>query len=349
MKAIEINRLFLVTLTLKKGTFEGHNIAERPVDTEAFVAQHNLTTANFDSIIGESTRKLLEYRNKRVRPGLDFKCLLSWNALGVTNLIRSALSLHDKKMMQRGLELLAAIERFFVKDETIYHVHTAGESKISAFCDDLAFLMEAYSYALLATGASHYLTQMIAVGRKIEKNFIDPESEVIYFSAADSRLPFRPVKPEDNVIYSPLSAIARACEQALAWVGVQTNKFQIEETDTRLLETLSRQAFANALGLAKQAPVACAQLLQVARWKEQSRTMLVEANDVGVASFEHIAEAYRVALTHNCVVANSQPLQSSYALSYFNENRHGATRYSYCDRNGCQLPTKNLNEIFHEG
>lgn len=333
----------------KEGNFEGHNIAERPVDTEAFAAQHNLTSAQMDLSVGDATRKLLEHRNKRVRPGLDFKCLLSWNALGVTGLIRSALALHDKKIMQRGLELLGAIERFFVKDETVYHVHTAGESKISAFCDDLAFLMEAYSYALLATGASHYLTHMIAIARKIEKEFVDQQSEVIYFSAADSRLPFRPVKPEDNVIYSPLSAIARACEQALAWVGVQTNQYQLEETDTQLLKTLSRQAFANAVGLAKQAPIACAQLLQVARWKEQNRTMLVEATDAGVASFEHIADAYREALTHNCMVANSQPLQSSYALSYFNEGRHGATTYSYCDRNGCQLPTKNLNEIFHEG
>lgn len=333
----------------KEGNFESQNIAERPVDAEVFAANHNLTATQLELIISDATRALLEYRSGRVRPGLDFKCLLSWNALGVSGLIRSALSLSDKKIMQRGLELLTAIERFFVKDGNFFHVHTDGESKISPFCDDLAFLMEAYSYALLATGAPHYLNQIILLGRKIEKEFVDQVSEVIYFSAANSQLPFRPVKPEDNVICSPLSAIARACEQALAWVGVQTHSPQIGEADASLLKTLSRQAFANAVGLAKQAPIACAQLLQVARWKEESRTMLVEAKDDGVASFEHIAEAYRQSLTHNCIVANSQPLNNSFTLSYFNEGRQSETTYSYCERNGCQLPTKNLTEIFNEG
>ena len=65
----------------EKGNWEGKNILWVKVPLHQFALERNMDPALLASFIIRSKQKLLEQRSKRVRPQLDDKILLGWNAL----------------------------------------------------------------------------------------------------------------------------------------------------------------------------------------------------------------------------------------------------------------------------
>ena len=64
-----------------KGNWEEKNIPRIKKPLNDFATENNLDIAEFTSLIKSGKQKLLQKRAERIRPALDDKILLGWNAL----------------------------------------------------------------------------------------------------------------------------------------------------------------------------------------------------------------------------------------------------------------------------
>ena len=73
------------------GNFEqGASVLHQKVELEALADSHNLDPEELRSILGEDRCKLLNHREKRIKPGRDEKIMTDWNGLMIGSLARAS-------------------------------------------------------------------------------------------------------------------------------------------------------------------------------------------------------------------------------------------------------------------
>ena len=97
----------------------------------------------FKETIENNLSQLYDYRSARIAPGLDDKCISSWNNLQLKALADSALYLNDTALLDEAIELEKCIEKDFYKDGKLKRISKNGSAKIEAFLEDYATYIEA--------------------------------------------------------------------------------------------------------------------------------------------------------------------------------------------------------------
>ncbi|APJ04974.1 thioredoxin domain-containing protein [Silvanigrella aquatica] len=335
------------------GNFEGTHILTIPHDFKKFCAQVSIEIEEGIKFLNESKNILLQERNKRVRPALDNKCLLSWNSLAVTSFIQSAISLNNSNLLERGLNLLQNIFIHFKTPLGYQHVYINGQAKIEPFSDDLGFLLEACIEALFITGCEALISEILDISKTIHKNYIDPISGTLYFSKNQDDLINRPIKPEDNVIYSPNSAIFGSLTKFIVWLGATNNYDKISSSDHKMLESLALISVSNTVILSEKSPHACAKMLQKLKYLEHKNVIIIndKLNRIpSLTSFHHAFLTCVKKLNEYSVVGSD--LNSKFDLLNIHEyskellKQESESKYSFCSIKGCSLPTDNLYNLF---
>ena len=154
----EILRYLGVT---KDGNFEGKN---NPYIDELYPKPNNLSKA----------KKILKnIRDKRAYPFVDYKILLSWNAL----LIRALFKASDIKgdLKEIGLNSLEILMKKVYIDSKLYHQVLLGKKpKIEAILEDYSFLISALIAAYEATYDEKFLKIADSLTKEaISKFYID--------------------------------------------------------------------------------------------------------------------------------------------------------------------------------
>ena len=125
------------------GNWEGRTILRRVMDDAALAEEFGLPAARMGSALAAARQRLLARRGERVRPGLDDKVLLSWNALAVTAFARAHRALGDED----HLRVAQTAGRFLLdnlrSDGRYCAVWSRGTAKVSAMLDDHAFWLQA--------------------------------------------------------------------------------------------------------------------------------------------------------------------------------------------------------------
>jgi len=164
------------------GNWEETNILWLPESVEIFAEKNGFQHAELAEKLKRCRSLLVNERNKRIKPLLDDKQLLSWNAL--MNIccckIYAALGLEEAK--QLALNNIRFIENRFLAAEA-KHSYKNGESKIDAFLDDCAYLIKAYLQLQEITGDFNYLEKGKALTEKLIESFSDEEQLMFYFTS----------------------------------------------------------------------------------------------------------------------------------------------------------------------
>ena len=173
------------------------------------------TQANF--MIGESDafkvvkQSLFATREKRIRPSLDHKIILSWNALTITAFCKAAAALGDRDYRQQAINAMQWIENNMYDKEGhyFYHTNTNGQNKSYAFLDDYAALIQAYISLQEITGDFTYLHKAKQWTDYVQTHFIDEEKVFFYFTAAYQKDVI--IRKKDNYDGAQPSANAMMC------------------------------------------------------------------------------------------------------------------------------------------
>lgn len=132
----------------------------------------------------EVKKLLLSIREKRVKPGLDHKIILSWNNLMIVALCKAAAALSDQSLIGKAIDSIQWIEKnmYNVSSNNFYHVNTNGKNSTPAFLDDYASLIHAYIYLQEVTGDTSYLYKAKQWTEYVQAHFLDEEKVFYYFT-----------------------------------------------------------------------------------------------------------------------------------------------------------------------
>lgn len=142
------------------GNWEEQNILWIQQPLEQFAAEKGYDPAVLGAMLKGCREKLLAVRANRIRPGLDDKILLGWNALMVHACCKAFAALGDetyRQMAVRNMEFCLSHFRQGPDTQAFYHTWKGGQAKYPAFLDDYACLIRALIALQEITGDTGYL------------------------------------------------------------------------------------------------------------------------------------------------------------------------------------------------
>ena len=146
----------------ERGNFEGANILESRGPEPEPEVRSRIRAA------------LLQARSARVRPGLDDKRLVAWNALMISALAEAGAVLERDDYLGSARRAAAFILDDMHDDRgRLLRTYNAGEAKLNAYLEDHAFLLE----ALLALYEATFEPRWFAAARKLADTIIERFSD----------------------------------------------------------------------------------------------------------------------------------------------------------------------------
>ena len=169
----------------ENGNWEHTNILWQTKLMADFVAENKLDMDQFSVQLKEAGSLLLLNRNKRIRPLLDDKIILSWNALMNIACSKAFAATGFEKYRKLAIRNMHFIEQSFFDQRlnTIHHTYKNGEAKHPAFLDDYAFLIQAYIHLQEITSDQEYLKKAARLVNIVCTHFNDQTSSFFYFTA----------------------------------------------------------------------------------------------------------------------------------------------------------------------
>ncbi|WP_313513479.1 thioredoxin domain-containing protein [Sphingobacterium sp.] len=159
----------------------------------------------------EIKAKLLQYRSKRIRPGLDHKQLTTWNALFMKGLIDSYRAFANSHFLELAEGIATFIEEHCCQNGRLLHQPSDHNRTIFGFLDDYAFTIEAYIALYEATFEEKWLERAKSYLEIAISQFFDENEAVFYYSSKDAEvLIARKSEIMDNVIPASSSTIVRS-------------------------------------------------------------------------------------------------------------------------------------------
>jgi len=193
------------------GNFEGKTILANNIKTSAIAFKFNKTEDEVNKIISEGSSKLLGIRDKRTQPGKDDKVLTAWNGLMISAFVKGYRISGKAKYLDIALTATSFYQQQFEKHGVLQRVFKDGKSKLNAYLDDYAYLVNAIVDVFETTGKASYLNFAAELSDYLLDHFWDDKSSNFFFTADDhEKLIIRPKSNYDLSMPSGNSVTANA-------------------------------------------------------------------------------------------------------------------------------------------
>ena len=167
----------------ENGNWEHTNILHITDDITVVAKAFDLQEETAAKIIKACNAKLLEHRNKRIRPATDDKILLSWNALLITAFCKAFAATLQNEYLQEAESLFQFVQKAFSEDNVHFlHTYKNGEAKIPAFLEDYAYLIESAICLQEITSSADYLVFAKSLTNFVLENFSEENGLFFYFT-----------------------------------------------------------------------------------------------------------------------------------------------------------------------
>lgn len=172
----------------EQGNWEHVNILWIKDPAATFALAQGMDPWEFQALLEKCSQILMEARDQRIRPGLDDKILLGWNALLNTAYSKAFAALGRESYRQQAINQMDFLEKAFrVSDGSWHHTYKNGVAKLPAFLDDYAYLIQAYIQLQEITGNSNYLVKAKAITDWVCTHFSEEETGFFYFTHQDQQ------------------------------------------------------------------------------------------------------------------------------------------------------------------
>ncbi|NGM63144.1 thioredoxin domain-containing protein [Sphingobacterium sp. SGG-5] len=285
------------------------------------------SAAEWAAYLGEIKTKLLNYRAKRIRPGLDNKQLTTWNALLLKGLIDAYRVFSKQAYLSSALGIASFLEEICQHKGQLLHQPADLNRRIPAFLDDYAFTIEAFTALYEATFDEKWLTRAKELAERAIDLFYDTENQVFYYTADNTeKLIARKSEIMDNVIPSSSSTMVRQ----LYKLGVLYD----EPTFTYIAD----QVFANVFPHIKSYGSA------YSNWAIQLLEHHFGVNEIALTGEQ--AVSWREELDRSCYIPNKITLGGTKSTLPLLINRQGFDSKAYlCRHKTCSLPQTSIAQL----
>jgi uncharacterized protein YyaL (SSP411 family) len=170
-----------------QGNWEGRNILRVRLPLEEFADKKKLNIDRVKNIVQSVKEKLLEKRSHRIRPQLDDKILLGWNALMNIACSKAYMATGEEEYRDLATHNMKFILDSFRNEDTLglYHSYKNGEAKFPAFLDDIAYLIQAMILLQEITGETEYLEKGKSLTEHVIAHFSEENGPFFYYTPKD--------------------------------------------------------------------------------------------------------------------------------------------------------------------
>ncbi|WPV68437.1 thioredoxin domain-containing protein [Chitinophaga sp. LS1] len=172
----------------EEGNWEETNILWIKQSLSAFAAENQVDETALSEQLAIGLAKLMEVRSQRIRPGLDDKLLLGWNALMIHACCKAFAATGEESYRDMALKAIDFCWTHFRKDgeDSFYHTYKNGQAKYPAFLDDYAWLIRALIALQEVTGDKTWLDKAFSLTSFVLQHFSD-ETGVYCFYTVESQ------------------------------------------------------------------------------------------------------------------------------------------------------------------
>ncbi len=168
------------------GNWEGNTILYNEINMSTVSFQCGIGEDELRRLLQDGTQKLLDYRNGRVRPGLDDKILVSWNALMISALARGYRITDDPRYIEAAEKCTSFIIGNLLVDGRLLRTHKDGISKIGGYLEDYAFFADALLDVFEVRPEARYLDTARQLADFMMRHFWDAEAGGFFMASDDS-------------------------------------------------------------------------------------------------------------------------------------------------------------------
>ncbi|MGH3088014.1 MAG: thioredoxin domain-containing protein, partial [Rubrobacteraceae bacterium] len=186
--------------------------------------------------IGSIKTKLLEERNKRIRPGLDDKVLAAWNGMMLRSFALAARAFDQEDHLEVARRNAAFLVEKMKFGDRLCRSYKNGEARIDGYLEDYAMVADGLLALYEADFDLRWLKEAISLADTMNDLFWDEERGAFYDTPADhEKLVTRPRDVYDNAAPSGNSVAA----EVLLRLALLLGREDYRERAEAVLEDLS--------------------------------------------------------------------------------------------------------------
>lgn len=177
---------------------------------EAFCLKENIGQKELQTIVSKWKNLLFSEREKRSKPSIDDKSLISWNAMLVEAYAKAYAVFNDYRYLESAKSCTDFIfERAKNLDGGLYHNYKNKKANIDGFLEDYSFVISACLQLYQVTFVEDWLFKAKEFCDYSLEYFYEPEKSMFYFTSSKGEQLFtRSIEIHDNVIPSSNSTMA---------------------------------------------------------------------------------------------------------------------------------------------
>lgn len=221
----------------EKGYWEhGNYILLRDTDDAFYQKAYSLSAQNLEHIKQQWQSILLEARAQRTRPGLDNKCLTSWNAMMLRAYLDAYQAFNNEAYLKAAVKNAHWIlENQCINGSELRHSYRQGESYLNGLIEDYAFASQAFIKLFEVCGDEKYLWQAQKWMQFAQQNFKDEKGGFFFTRSLNGpQLIAKSLETADNVIPAANSVMAHNLFKLHHYLG----KAQYEEQARQMLSNV---------------------------------------------------------------------------------------------------------------
>lgn len=308
---------------------KGRYVLMRRKTDQQIMEQFELTENKLAEKVKQIDHLLLERRNTRVKPGIDTKCLTSWNGL----LLSSFCDLYRATGTNKYKEAAEQLGRKLIQHQfnvgQLYHSRNKEVSSIDGMLEDAAFLGIGLLDVFSISSDPHYFNNASALSEYALRSFYDLNKKIFYMSKKNEMI-MQVVEIYDNVIPASNSAMANFLYK-LGLLKADTNYLRIsKEMVSKIQENVKEH-------LESHSNWALAQLMMSKDYYE----VIVVGADAKALYTELITE-----LKSNCILLYSEDKSE---LPMFKDRYSDQQTWIYlCKEGQCSAPVNSKQQLLEQ-
>jgi uncharacterized protein len=188
---------------------ERKNILYKEQSLEEFAVRNGMDVEEFSKLIELANNALLDYRSKRIRPGLDDKLLAGWNGLALKGLVDSYRVFEEAHFRELALKNAAFIRDYLVRDGALLRNYKPGAATVAGVLEDYALVIQGLLELYQVVFDEDWLKLADELTSYAILNFYDANEKLFYYTdKSTTSLIARKKEILDNVIPSSNSVMA---------------------------------------------------------------------------------------------------------------------------------------------
>ncbi|WP_149524991.1 thioredoxin domain-containing protein [Sphingobacterium hotanense] len=191
-------------------TEEQTNVPYLSADDNQLIAEAGYSEYEWEEELKSIKETLLNYRKQRIRPGLDHKQLVTWNALMIKGLVDAYRTFRNDHYLNLAKQTAEFIWTKCHENDILLHQPADSNRSIPGFLDDYGFSIESFISLYEATFDETWINRAKTLTEQAINIFYDKDERTFFYTSSHGEeLIARKSEIMDNVIPGSVSTMVR--------------------------------------------------------------------------------------------------------------------------------------------